>query len=291
MSRYSFLQRSTNGAATTGKRFRRLEKVWTHDEQKILIDYIASRPALWDPDSDSYRNRDIRKKIWTEIAEVTKHSVNDAKNYWNNLRSRFNTERRKAMLYEKKHNGNKYESGYEFYSGMQFLTKIEPRRTAHSVEDVHIQMNDYISLESHSPDESDTESIPSLLEPKYETVNNDYSDSNIKEIFVNDSLNQQMATGNNYSASEKFVHPNEHNLDNFTMDPLKADELPARNKRKLHLGNDHEVPVRRKWKQVFSEYILCELERYEYSDAQRLKAELTSACLNFQPQHPQLNDY
>ncbi|XP_018784376.1 PREDICTED: uncharacterized protein LOC108966082 isoform X2 [Bactrocera latifrons] len=259
MSRYSFLQRSTNGAATTGKRFRRLEKVWTHDEQKILIDYIASRPAIWDPDSDSYRNREIRKKIWAEIAEVTKHSVNDAKNYWNNLRSRFNTERRKAVLYEKKHLGNKYESGYEFYLGMQFLTKIEPRRTAHSAEDVHIQMNDYISLESHSQDESDVESIPSLLEPKYET--------------------------------KKFVHPNDHNLDNFTMDPLKADELPARNKRKVHLGNNHEVPVRRKWKQVFSEFILCELERYEYSDAQRLKAELTSACLNFQPQHPQINDY
>lgn len=84
------LQRSTNGSATTGKRFRRLEKVWTHDEQKLLIDFIASRPAIWDPESELYRNRDIRKKIWAEIAELTKHSVNDAKNYWNNLRSRFN---------------------------------------------------------------------------------------------------------------------------------------------------------------------------------------------------------
>lgn len=130
-------------------------------------------------------------------------------------------------------------------------------------------MNDYISLGSHSQDESDIESIPSLLEPKYETINNDYSDSNIKEIFVNDALNQQMATVNNYSSSEKFVHPNEHMLDNLTMDPLKADELPARKKRKLHLGNNPEVPVRRKWKDVFSEFILCELERYEYSDAQR----------------------
>lgn len=84
------LQRSTKASGTSGKRFRRLERIWTHDEQKLLIDFIASRPAIWDSDSELYKNREIRKKIWTEIAEVTKHSINDAKNYWNNLRSRFN---------------------------------------------------------------------------------------------------------------------------------------------------------------------------------------------------------
>lgn len=153
-------------------------------------------------------------------------------------------------------------------------------------------MNDYNSLGSHSQYESDVESVPSLLEPKYKT-DNDYSDSNMKEIFVNDTLNQQMATVKDYSSSAKFVHPNEHILDNLNMDPLKSDELSIMNKRKFYIGNNHEVtvPVRRKWKEVFSDFILCELERYEYSDAQRLKAELTTVCLNFQPQHPQINDY
>uniref|UniRef100_A0A0A1XP45 Dynein heavy chain 5, axonemal n=1 Tax=Zeugodacus cucurbitae TaxID=28588 RepID=A0A0A1XP45_ZEUCU len=288
MSRYSFLQRSKKSAGTSGKRFRRIEKIWTHEEQKILIDFIAARPAIWDPDSELYKKSEIRKKIWAEIAEVTKHSVNDAKNYWNNLRSRFNTERRKAMLFESKHPGKKFESGYEFYTGMQFLTKIDSRRPAQSVEDVHIQMNDYYSLSSQTQDESDIESNHSLQEPKYKTDNDHW---NLKEMFLNDTIQQPMTVIKDDSATEKFVHPNEHILDNLAMDPLKSDELPTSNKRKLYIDQHQPVPVRRKWKEVFSEFILCELERYECNDAQRLKAELTTVCLNFQPQQPPMNDY
>ncbi|XP_017481169.1 PREDICTED: uncharacterized protein LOC108370357 [Rhagoletis zephyria] len=68
------------------------------------------------------------------------------------------------------------------------------------------------------------------------------------------------------------------NLENFTSDPLIS---VSRVKPFTNKSQGSEANI--KWEEIFSQYILCELYRYEYNDAQRLKAQLTQVCLNFEP--------
>ncbi|XP_036324371.1 uncharacterized protein LOC118737746 [Rhagoletis pomonella] len=262
------------------ERPRRIEKVWTTEESRKLVEFIGSREAIWDFSSVLYKNREVRHKIWVDIAMFTNHSVNDAKNYWNNLRSRFNTERKKALAYESLHPGSKFESTFELYLPMQFLTKSEAHKLKGNVkeENLHSETKSNTSLANPLQDDSDLEYIISSDDSNI--MGNNYASLMMRDG-DNCAIDNEQTLNNEIVLKQctQLLPENEaSDLENFTSDPLSS--VPPV---KSFTNRPQELHTNRRWKEVFSEFVLCELDRYEYNDAQRLKTQLAQVCLNFEP--------
>ncbi|KAG8227182.1 hypothetical protein J437_LFUL003388, partial [Ladona fulva] len=66
--------------------------VWTADESEQLIKLVRQNHTLYDPSSNDYRNRDVLKTLWTNIADEMNRSGRifltdmDCRDRWNTLR-------------------------------------------------------------------------------------------------------------------------------------------------------------------------------------------------------------
>ncbi|XP_059151159.1 uncharacterized protein LOC131937617 [Physella acuta] len=66
------------------------------DTEKLIL-LVQERTPLWDTSNPCYQNRDISKKLWSEIADELGCTMSQAKAKWQNLRDTFRKEHTKNI--------------------------------------------------------------------------------------------------------------------------------------------------------------------------------------------------
>ncbi|PNF13628.1 hypothetical protein B7P43_G17392 [Cryptotermes secundus] len=114
-------------------------------DTEVLISEVQSRPMLWNPGKEDYKNRDLRNKAWEEICSNIIPTFDEAddnlkKKLVEKVRSRWKSSRDSYMKAKGKVKVLKSGSApckairYIYYEQMQFLDKIQQRSTISNFE-------------------------------------------------------------------------------------------------------------------------------------------------------------
>ncbi|BES95664.1 BESS motif [Nesidiocoris tenuis] len=111
--------------------------------RKLLIELVRNRSALWNKRDNLYCNRDLKPKLWDEVASELGVTVEVARRHWQLLRDTFRKQfkRRKRLGLSKV-----TKSNWVHYNEMSFLSDMTKPRFA--------------SNYSASPDVQDSEDRP-----------------------------------------------------------------------------------------------------------------------------------
>ncbi|CAL1534556.1 unnamed protein product [Lymnaea stagnalis] len=101
---------------------------------KKLISLVHDRTPLWDIKTKSYHNKDVRRKLWLEIATEFDTTTEVVKSKWQNLRDTFRKEQVKLTKMNAKSEALgdtlKPLSRWKFYSQLLFLKdNFSPRQS------------------------------------------------------------------------------------------------------------------------------------------------------------------
>lgn len=111
---------------------------WTDDDVLILIKSVEQRRTLWDKGLTEYKLP--KDSTWAEIAEIIgKHSSDDCKAKWNNLRVTFNINLAK---YRSTKSGQatdeKTKIVWRYFNAMMFLESTDVRQSTPSTSSMHL---------------------------------------------------------------------------------------------------------------------------------------------------------
>lgn len=75
--------------ASSKKRVRKLQHIWTSEQTERLIEAVELRPGTWDYLTKEYRDRNLREALWQEVASELELTRSEVTTKWNSLRCSF----------------------------------------------------------------------------------------------------------------------------------------------------------------------------------------------------------
>ncbi|XP_022192713.2 uncharacterized protein LOC111050673 [Nilaparvata lugens] len=114
---------------------------FTRAQDRILVDHVATYPALWQPSHDHYRDNELKHRIWKDISNAVEKPVDVCKKRWKNIKDTYD---RRIKLAGGRHS-TKYDRGkWELNDKLKtFLqTPIERSRQAKKQEKRTCNMKD-----------------------------------------------------------------------------------------------------------------------------------------------------
>nr|CAD7460834.1 unnamed protein product [Timema tahoe] len=113
-------------------------------DSKQLIVCVSKRPILWDHSHESYKNRELTRQLWTEVAREMESQPGAVKTKWRGLRDTFRKELKKANSLQAK--GIHSHPSWPFYDNMAFLAggmavPTGPHKVEVEIEEDHLGNN------------------------------------------------------------------------------------------------------------------------------------------------------
>ncbi|CAG2061942.1 unnamed protein product [Timema podura] len=113
-------------------------------DSKQLIVCVSKRPILWDNSHESYKNRELTRQLWTEVAREMESQSGAVKTKWRGLRDTFRRELKKANSLQAK--GIHSHPSWPFYDNMAFLAggmavPTGPHKVEVEIEEDHLGNN------------------------------------------------------------------------------------------------------------------------------------------------------
>lgn len=100
-------------------------KDWTDEETTMLIEFLESKPCLWDVYQPEYSKRDIKEIAYSEMASNFDTDIASIKQKLNNLRTRFGKELSKERNTKSGQATEElYNSNWPFFDQLAFLTPV-----------------------------------------------------------------------------------------------------------------------------------------------------------------------
>lgn len=121
-----------------GKR-RKVSAEWNEEKIVSLIAAVESQDCLWNAGHKDYKNRNLRSKVWDEIAEnIFKNGFNadELGAKWSNLRIQFKSYHAKAKQSKSGQGANEKQISWKYYSHMLFVAAAEEEQSTQSVSNL-----------------------------------------------------------------------------------------------------------------------------------------------------------
>ncbi|KAG8228491.1 hypothetical protein J437_LFUL009357 [Ladona fulva] len=89
-----------------------------------LISEVHSRPVLWYEDHPHYRRKNLRDKLWLEVADICGYASGiEAKTKWKSLKDQFRREMQKMPKY--KPGSDTHTSKWQYFDLMRFIKDFD----------------------------------------------------------------------------------------------------------------------------------------------------------------------
>ncbi|XP_069701152.1 uncharacterized protein [Periplaneta americana] len=120
----------------------RHDQMYSHNPHLVmdcekLVNFVFERKALWDHRHKLYYNRELKRKLWLEVAEVMGCNYHVAKQKWTILRDVFRKELKKELKGTSRSIDGElipYKSKWVYFPNMLFLKEVmQVAESAHGV--------------------------------------------------------------------------------------------------------------------------------------------------------------